>query len=119
MPTISLADFERDALDTLISYARLPCLSPMFDAAWASNGAIDAATELLASWARERRFAKADVTIHRLKGRTPVLVVTVEATASGGATAQSARRKMRSGRAFPVEPARSDFSRIMMAPPGA
>jgi acetylornithine deacetylase/succinyl-diaminopimelate desuccinylase-like protein len=87
MPTISLADFERDALDTLISYARLPCLSPMFDAAWASNGAIDAATELLASWARERRFAKADVTIHRLKGRTPVLVVTVEATASGGATA--------------------------------
>jgi acetylornithine deacetylase/succinyl-diaminopimelate desuccinylase-like protein len=87
MPTLSLADFERDALDTLINYATMPCLSPMYDALWAQHGAIDEATELIADWARERRFANADVTIHRLKDRTPVLVVTVESTAPGGATA--------------------------------
>jgi acetylornithine deacetylase/succinyl-diaminopimelate desuccinylase-like protein len=86
MPTLSLADFERDALETLTHYATLPCLSPMYDANWVSNGAIDEATELIADWARARRLAHADVTIHRLKNRTPVLVVTVEATAPGEGT---------------------------------
>jgi acetylornithine deacetylase/succinyl-diaminopimelate desuccinylase-like protein len=87
MPALSLKDFERDALDTLLAYAAIPCLSPDYDAQWAEHGYIDAATELLATWARERSFANVDVTIHRLMGRTPVLVVTVEATATGTATA--------------------------------
>ncbi|MGC1419394.1 MAG: M20/M25/M40 family metallo-hydrolase [Acidimicrobiales bacterium] len=87
MPTLSLADFERDALETLTHYATLPCLSPMYDAHWVQHGFIDEATELIADWARARQFARADVTIHRLKDRTPVLVVTVEATAPGEGTA--------------------------------
>ena len=87
MPVLSLKDFERDALDTLLTYAAIPCLSPDYDAQWVEHGYIDAATELLATWARERTFANVDVTIHRLEGRTPVLVVTVEATAAGTATA--------------------------------
>ena len=87
MPVLSLNDFERDALDTLLTYAAIPCLSPDYDAQWVEHGYIDAATELLATWARERTFANVDVTIHRLKGRTPVLAVTVEATAAGNATA--------------------------------
>src|ERR1035441_10744526 len=87
MPVLSLIDFERDALDTLLTYAAIPCLSPDYDAQWVEHGYIDAATELLATWARERTFANVDVTIHRLEGRTPVLVVTVEATAAGTATA--------------------------------
>src|ERR1017187_3656852 len=87
MPVLSLKDFERDALDTLLTYAAIPCLSPDYDAQWVEHGYIDAATELLAAWARERTFANADVTIHRLTGRTPVLVVTVGATAPGTATA--------------------------------
>jgi len=87
MPPIDLTDFERDALGTLIAFGAIPCLSPNFDAEWQANGYIDAATESLAQWARERDFAEAEVTVCRLDGRTPVLIVTIEATAPGSATA--------------------------------
>jgi acetylornithine deacetylase/succinyl-diaminopimelate desuccinylase-like protein len=87
MPTLSLADFERDALDALTTYATIPCLSPSYDAQWVEHGYLNEATELIAQWARERTFANAEVTIHRLEGRTPVITVTVEATTPGDATA--------------------------------
>jgi acetylornithine deacetylase/succinyl-diaminopimelate desuccinylase-like protein len=77
---ITLADFEANALTTLTKYAGIACLSPMFDAEWEKNGKIEEAIQLLAAWARERRLGSFDVQIHRLEGRTPVLVVTVEAT---------------------------------------
>lgn len=83
---ITLADFERDALDTLLAYGEIPCLSPMYDAAWRENGHLDAAVELLAQWARARRLANFEVEILRLEGRTPLLVVTVAATAGGTGT---------------------------------
>jgi acetylornithine deacetylase/succinyl-diaminopimelate desuccinylase-like protein len=84
---LSLADFEQLALPTLETYATIPCQSPNFDADWATNGHIDAAVDLLAAFANERTFAAADVTIHRLEGRTPVLCVTVEATTDDEETA--------------------------------
>lgn len=80
MPDLSLADFERDALATLTTFGTIPCLSPMFDEDWEQSGHIEAAIELLAEWARERRLADADVAVRRLPGRTPVLTVTVPAT---------------------------------------
>lgn len=81
MSAYSLEDFERDALDTLVAYAAIPCLSPMYDAQWAANAEIERALQLLANWARQRQLATFDVAVQRLDGRTPVLVVTVEATA--------------------------------------
>jgi len=81
MPEFSLQNFERDALDTLLAYAAIPCLSPMYDADWEQHGEIERATELLAQWARQRQIANFDVAVHRLDGRTPVIVVTVDATA--------------------------------------
>jgi len=77
---LTLADFERDALPTLETYATIPCQSPAYDPDWASNGHLEAATELLASFASNLTFEAADVTVHRLEGRTPVLCVTIEAT---------------------------------------
>lgn len=77
---LSLSDFERDALATLQTYTTIPCLSPAFDADWVATGAIDAAAELLADFARGLDFEAADVTIHRLDNRTPVLCVVIEAT---------------------------------------
>jgi len=58
----------------------------MFDAHWSENGHVDAAAELLAQWARSRRFRNASVDIVRLHDRTPVLLVTVEATNDDDAT---------------------------------
>jgi acetylornithine deacetylase/succinyl-diaminopimelate desuccinylase-like protein len=83
---LSLDDFEAHALPTLTSYATLECLSPAFDARWQENGFIDDAVELLAQWARERSFARSSVVVQRLAGRTPVLLVTVEATTDDDAT---------------------------------
>ena len=75
MPALNLADFERDALDTLTTYAAIPCLSPMYDADWIRHGYIDQAIELLSDWAIARTIADFDVEIRRLGDRTPVLVV--------------------------------------------
>ena len=84
---LTLGDFERDALATLLAYGEIPCLSPMYDATWRENGHLDAAMELLANWARERKLANFDVTVHRLESRTPLLAITVEATGAGAGTA--------------------------------
>ena len=81
MPDLTLADFENKALATLTNYATIACLSPMFDDQWEANGKIEEAIELLATWARARTLGSFEVEVHRLEGRTPVLVVSVEATA--------------------------------------
>lgn len=76
----TLTQFEKDVLPALEKYATIPCLSPAFDADWDSHAYLDSAMELYAAWAKERTFADHEVAIQRLPGRTPVLVVTVEAT---------------------------------------
>lgn len=77
---LTLDDFERDAYDTLLQYATIPCLSPMFDAAWQSNGYLEEAANLLVDWARARSFLSSTVSLHHLPGRTPTIVVVVDAT---------------------------------------
>ncbi len=84
---LTLADFERDALETLMAYGAIPCISPTYDADWVENGHLEAAMGLLADWARARRLARFEVMIQRLEGRTPVLVVTVEASGASSGTA--------------------------------
>jgi acetylornithine deacetylase/succinyl-diaminopimelate desuccinylase-like protein len=81
VPLLSLDDFVRDALPTLEEFVKIPSLSPTFDAHWADNGYLEQAAELLANWARDRALKDVDVTIQRLEGRTPTLVVTVGSTA--------------------------------------
>ena len=83
---LTLSDFERDALPTLRTYATIDCLSPAFDEQWGSRGRIDDAVELLAQWARERSLGDFHVEVVQLEGRTPLLVVTVEATNDDDAT---------------------------------
>ena len=80
---LTLDEFERVALPTLLHYAEIECLSPDYDAAWRENGHLDAAAELLADWARQRRLGEATIEIIRLDGRTPVLFVDVAATDGG------------------------------------
>jgi len=83
---LTLNDFERDALATLTTYATIECLSPAFDDQWAAHGHIDAAVELLAEWARRRALGDFRVEVVRLEGRTPLLMVSVEATGDDDAT---------------------------------
>ena len=80
MPALSLQDFERSALPTLLDYATIPCLSPSFDAAWASNGELDRAATLLADWL-SATLPNATVRVNHLEGRTPLITAVLEATA--------------------------------------
>ena len=86
MTYFTLANFAERALTTLEEFATIPCLSPQFDEKWHDNGYLDAAAELLATWARTRTLAHCDVTIHRLADRTPMLVVTVDSTGDADGT---------------------------------
>ena len=79
--SISLQQFESEVLPVLSHYATIPCLSPAFDADWAEHGYLDAAMSQYAQWATDRTFLTHAVTVRQLPGRTPVLVVTIEATA--------------------------------------
>ncbi|MBU6234128.1 MAG: M20/M25/M40 family metallo-hydrolase [Acidobacteria bacterium] len=83
---ISLDHFDVEVMPALVNYATIPCLSPAFDAQWSENGHLEQAMSLYAEWARARHFAHHSVTVHRIEGRTPVLVVTVEATAPTSGT---------------------------------
>jgi acetylornithine deacetylase/succinyl-diaminopimelate desuccinylase-like protein len=74
------ARFVTDALPTLTEYVTIPCLSPAFDPEWSRTGAIDDAVELFARWAEQRRIPGLSVSIRRLEGRTPALVIDVPAT---------------------------------------
>jgi len=78
--SLTLADFERDALPTLMEYGTIECLSPAFNHQWATDGHLDTAIELLAHWARERSLGDAVIEVVRLEGRTPVLLVTLESS---------------------------------------
>ena len=80
MPALTLQEFERLALPTLLDYATIPCLSPSFDESWAANGELDRAATLLANWLTAT-LPSATVLVHHLEGRTPLISAVVEATA--------------------------------------
>lgn len=67
----------------LCEYIRIPCKSPMFDAAWQEHGYMDEAAEMLAAWCRGQSVDGMKVEIVRLDGRTPVVLVEVEGSAEG------------------------------------
>jgi len=73
------AAWERDILPPLSEYIGIPALSPMFEPAWADLGHIDDAVEHIRSWCAARPIAGLEVSVHRLEGRTPVIVAEVPA----------------------------------------
>jgi acetylornithine deacetylase/succinyl-diaminopimelate desuccinylase-like protein len=79
--SITLADFEREALATLCEYATIRAISPAYDAHWREHGELQRATDLLAEWARARRLENFEVAVHSVDSLTPLITVTVEATA--------------------------------------
>ena len=78
---LTLHDFDQEVLPTLTNYAKIPCVSPAYDAEWEAHGFISQAMNLYADWARARQLRDHSVEIRTLPGRTPVLLVTIAATA--------------------------------------
>ncbi|HVV69443.1 MAG TPA: M20 family metallopeptidase [Gammaproteobacteria bacterium] len=61
----------------LFKYIEIPCKSPLFDAEWEKNGFIDKAMRLVVDWCRQQNIRGLQLTVHRLPGRTPLLVLEV------------------------------------------
>jgi len=66
-------------LHELVEYIRIPNKSPMFDPDWESHGHMEAAVQLMRKWAEAecQHLPGARVSVLRLPGRTPVLMVDV------------------------------------------
>jgi acetylornithine deacetylase/succinyl-diaminopimelate desuccinylase-like protein len=65
----------------LSEYIAIPALSPGFDADWEANGHLERAVDLIVSWCRDRPIPGMTVSVHRLEGRTPVVICEIPATA--------------------------------------
>jgi acetylornithine deacetylase/succinyl-diaminopimelate desuccinylase-like protein len=70
--------WEASILPALHEYIRIPNQSPAFDADWRSNGAMDRAVELIATWIDAQKLAGARLEVVRSENRTPLLFVEVD-----------------------------------------
>ena len=73
-----------DVMSTLLEYIAIPDVSPAFDPEWGAHGHVDAAVELLRSWAEARPITGATVEVQHVAVEgvdcTPLLLVEVPAT---------------------------------------
>jgi acetylornithine deacetylase/succinyl-diaminopimelate desuccinylase-like protein len=69
--------WDESILDRLIAYVRIPNKSPMFDPQWESHGYMESAVQLMADWCRAQPVPGMRVEIHRLPGKTPLLLVDI------------------------------------------
>jgi len=72
--------WEESVMPVLSSYVGVRCLSPDYDAAWAENGEIYRAAQLLSDWAASRPLPGCAVELVEREGLTPVIVADVPAT---------------------------------------
>ncbi len=72
--------WDGDIVPQLVEYIRIPNKSPMFDKDWQANGHMDAAVQLMESWARAQAIPGLHVEVVRLEGRTPLIYAEIPAS---------------------------------------
>ncbi len=72
--------WERDVVDRLHDYIRIPNVSPAFDSDWDGNGHMARATELIRQWCASRPIEEMTVEVLELPGRTPIVLCEIPAT---------------------------------------
>ena len=83
-----LSDFveewwDKSALPSLCEFVEIPALSPSFDSEWEANGYLDAAVNTFIAWTRSLPLKGLTVSVHRLKNRSPLLLVKIEGDSDG------------------------------------
>lgn len=71
------AQYQREIVDELCAYVRIPAKSPAFDPDWQAHGYLDEAIEQMARWCRKQPMADMEVEVIRLPGRTPLLYIEI------------------------------------------
>ncbi|MEC7712908.1 MAG: M20/M25/M40 family metallo-hydrolase [Candidatus Thermoplasmatota archaeon] len=74
--------WDESALPSLCNFIEIPALSPTFDSDWEENGYLDAAIETFVSWVKSLPLEKTTISVHRLKNRSPLLLITIEGDVS-------------------------------------
>jgi acetylornithine deacetylase/succinyl-diaminopimelate desuccinylase-like protein len=77
--------FVDQAWDTLVlpalaRYIEVPNKSPAFEADWQAHGHMDKALDLIVAWCENNAPKAATVSVHRLPGRTPLILIDVPAS---------------------------------------
>jgi acetylornithine deacetylase/succinyl-diaminopimelate desuccinylase-like protein len=75
-----------DVLPVLEEYISIPAKSPAFDPGWQSSGHLARAVELVSDWCARHAPMGADVVVHEIDGRTPVITIDVASTSSADRT---------------------------------
>ena len=91
MPSLDLdklSDFveewwDKSALPSLCEFVEIPALSPSFDSDWEANGYLDAAVNTFVAWTRSLPLKGLSVSVHRLKNRSPLLLVKIDGDEDG------------------------------------
>ncbi len=76
-------NWTESVLPSLCDFIRIPAQSPSFDPDWEARGELDQAIELFSSWLDTLGIDDMSYSVHRIPGRTPVLLVDVPGTGSG------------------------------------
>jgi acetylornithine deacetylase/succinyl-diaminopimelate desuccinylase-like protein len=69
-----------EIVPVLEEYIRIPNKSPVFDPEWEVHGHMERAVELISSWLTSQGVEGLSLSVHRLPGRTPVVVADVPAS---------------------------------------
>ena len=77
LQSVIAATWRDSIVERLSAYVRIPNKSPLFDPDWEENGHMEEAVTLMADWCRAQPIADMKVEIHRLPGRTPVLLIDI------------------------------------------
>ena len=64
-------------LPAITEFIAIPNVSPSFGAEWQSHGHMERAIELITSWCTDQDLPAATMSVERLPGRTPVLLIDV------------------------------------------
>lgn len=64
-------------IPTLQEYLTIPNQSPLYDPNWNTNGYLDQATDLIATWIRSQNVPGLTLDVERLPGRTPLLFIEI------------------------------------------
>ncbi|MBT4058707.1 MAG: M20/M25/M40 family metallo-hydrolase [Euryarchaeota archaeon] len=84
----SMAEFtesywENSALPSLSEYIKIPALSPAFDVEWENNGHLDATIDHFLGWLATIEIKGLTASVHKIVGRTPLLLLKVEGSGKG------------------------------------
>jgi acetylornithine deacetylase/succinyl-diaminopimelate desuccinylase-like protein len=72
--------WEGEIVPALQEYIRIPNKSQAFDAGWHEHGHMERAVKLVEGWCRKQPIEGMTVEVHRLEGRTPLILIEIPAS---------------------------------------